>query len=284
MQITQAVFGSSVKIKVDLTEEEAAQYGIKCGGPGSGVPGPCPIGDNHHALTQSALADSKKTGHRKAIITATNAVFSSKASNHKAAALFHRDAAEIHTQQANKTSGSDRENHLNAAQAHIAAANAHESINKPSNQNVKKPPNGSIRDQVSNEKFHELALSQAKDANDIILINVKYPNPQHTYMPTTAQDYELRTVPLAKVRPSQSGEDYINTSSQDLALHIGKFGSSDRSKFDHDDSDYRPIAVNSNYKILDGNHRHAARVLAGLPMIDVLVAAGPGTGKVKIVK
>lgn len=43
VRISQAVESGVIRVKIDFTEAEAKKYGIKCGGPGSGVPGPCPL-------------------------------------------------------------------------------------------------------------------------------------------------------------------------------------------------------------------------------------------------
>lgn len=95
---------------------------------------------------------------------------------------------------------------------------------------------------------------QTKEANAILAHQGKAP-----------REYELKYLPLSAVTPSQTGDDYKNASSKDLATHIGKFGSSGRKE------DYAPIAVDDNMKIIDGNHRHAARDIAGISTIPVLV-------------
>lgn len=77
--------------------------------------------------------------------------------------------------------------------------------------------------------------------------------------------YKLVELPLDKVKPTQQGEDYDNGSSRELANHISKFGSSGRLE------DYAPVAVDENMRILDGNHRHAARSIAGVKTIPVLI-------------
>lgn len=79
------------------------------------------------------------------------------------------------------------------------------------------------------------------------------------------QEFELKTMSLGDVTPSQSGEDYENASSKHLSKHISKYDSTGRKE------DYDPILVDENLKILDGNHRHAARKMAGLKKIDVWV-------------
>lgn len=77
-------------------------------------------------------------------------------------------------------------------------------------------------------------------------------------------EHELAVVPLDSITPSQSGEDYDNPSSRELAKHIDEFGASGRW------ADYKPIIVDEKGKIIDGNHRHAARSMAGIETIPVI--------------
>lgn len=81
-------------------------------------------------------------------------------------------------------------------------------------------------------------------------------------------DFELKEMPVSAIKPSQSDEDYDNPSSRELAKHIGQFMASGRKE------DYAPAAVDENMKIIDGNHRHAARVIAGIKTMPVLVPKG----------
>lgn len=64
MKVSQSIVGSSVQIGIDFTEEEAELLGLKCGGPGSGVPGPCPTHKEeekppHVSLPRGVLFDAK---------------------------------------------------------------------------------------------------------------------------------------------------------------------------------------------------------------------------------
>jgi hypothetical protein len=77
-------------------------------------------------------------------------------------------------------------------------------------------------------------------------------------------EHELVLLPLAAVKPSQSGEDYDNVSSRELAKHIKEYGKSERW------DDYKPIIVDEAGTILDGNHRHAASTMAGLTHIPAI--------------
>ena len=86
-------------------------------------------------------------------------------------------------------------------------------------------------------------------------------------------DHELTLMPVGDVKPSQTGEDYINDSSRAQSKHVGEFGGTGRM------ADYQPIVVDENNNIIDGNHRHAAHVLSGQKVIPVLkpVAAAGGS-------
>ena len=99
-----------------------------------------------------------------------------------------------------------------------------------------------------------LAPAQEKAAN--------YTRSRHGLAPLT---FELKRVPLASITPSQTGEDYDNGSSRELAKHVKEFGKSGR------EEDYAPIAVDEHGKIIDGNHRHAAAKMAGLTHVNALV-------------
>lgn len=102
-----------------------------------------------------------------------------------------------------------------------------------------------------------LAKEQARQANDM-----------RAGKGLPKVEYELKHLPLSSVTPSQHGEDYKNDSSTGLSKHIGTFGSSGRF------ADYAPIAVDEKGVITDGNHRHAARLMAGIDTIPVLVLKG----------
>jgi len=78
-------------------------------------------------------------------------------------------------------------------------------------------------------------------------------------------EFELKLVPVNSITPSQSGEDYDNDSSRELAKYIADPGTSGR------DLDYAPVAVDETGTIIDGNHRHAAHTFAGLDWIPALV-------------
>lgn len=107
------------------------------------------------------------------------------------------------------------------------------------------------------EMVEKLARTQAIEAN--------YMREKQGLKPLNFSDYDLKWLPLDEVKPSQSGEDYKNASSEELAKKIGEFLGSGRKQ------DYAPIVVDENMTIIDGNHRHAARVMAGIKEIPVLV-------------
>ena len=111
-----------------------------------------------------------------------------------------------------------------------------------------KPPNEHL------EQLKKWALPQAIQANRTA-----------TALGKSAHDYKLVELPLDIITPSQSGEDYENDSSRYLAEHIKEFLSTGR------EEDYYPIVVDDTGTIIDGNHRHAARKMAGVSTIPVLV-------------
>lgn len=78
-------------------------------------------------------------------------------------------------------------------------------------------------------------------------------------------EYTLRVLPLAAVSPTKFGKDYVDQRTMELVEHIGVWKASGRKM------DYAPIVVDEWGKIMTGNHRHAARLIAGLQRIDVLV-------------
>jgi len=89
-------------------------------------------------------------------------------------------------------------------------------------------------------------------------------------------DYELRSVPVADVTPSQTGDDYLNASSEYTARQIA----SETIDTIHRREDVMPIILDENLKIIDGNHRHAASTVNGAKTIPALVRTGSGTGKI----
>lgn len=94
--------------------------------------------------------------------------------------------------------------------------------------------------------------------------------------PKNGQNYELRLVPVASIKPNQSGEDYLNDSSRETARRI-KAGSVVEARPD----DLAPILLEKDGRtLLDGNHRHAAATLNGDREILAIVPIGPGTGQV----
>lgn len=95
------------------------------------------------------------------------------------------------------------------------------------------------------------------------------------------QDYELRMLPIGGVTPSQSGEDYLNDSSRELANTLRGVSNETIDLEDTRPEDLDPILVDSTNMILDGNHRHAAHTLNGDQTIAALVPVGPGTGKIR---
>lgn len=88
-------------------------------------------------------------------------------------------------------------------------------------------------------------------------------------------EYELKFIPIDEAIPIQGGEDYVNESSKDLAKHIGKPFGSDRSTYEDDHADYAPVILDEKGRLLDGNHRHAARRMAGIKEIPALVPKKP---------
>lgn len=77
--------------------------------------------------------------------------------------------------------------------------------------------------------------------------------------------YQLKLVDVDSVTPSQTGEDYDNASSRDLAERTRGGKLSERRQ------DNYPIAVDENGKIIDGNHRHAAATINGKKKIWAIV-------------
>jgi hypothetical protein len=89
-------------------------------------------------------------------------------------------------------------------------------------------------------------------------------------------DYELRDVPVADITPSQTGDDYLNASSQYTAQQIA----SETIDSIHRKEDVLPVILDENLKIIDGNHRHAASTLNGATTIPAIVRVGRGAGSI----
>lgn len=100
-------------------------------------------------------------------------------------------------------------------------------------------------------------------------------------VPANQYDYEYKVMPVSKIKPSQTGDDYINDSSKETARIHKQWNDG---KMTHDDihysGDFKPIIVDEDNNILDGNHRHAAHTMNGWKNMRVLVAKKGGTGKV----
>lgn len=97
------------------------------------------------------------------------------------------------------------------------------------------------------------------------------------------QDWEVRVLKVADITPSQTGEDYKNTSSEYTAQALKEFApdpDEDLGDAIHRVEDLNPIAVNEKLEIIDGNHRHAAHVMNGEKHILALVPVGKGTGRI----
>jgi hypothetical protein len=90
------------------------------------------------------------------------------------------------------------------------------------------------------------------------------------------KDYELKFVPIDKVKPTQSGEDYSNPSSENTAQQFRDIASGELAVSDVRQEDLNPIIIDSNGFIVDGNHRHAAHRMTGAKTILALV---PKPGK-----
>jgi hypothetical protein len=141
--------------------------------------------------------------------------------------------------------------------------NAPEQSGRPAAQGNRPTP---VPDPVD-PRVAAMATMQAKKANDM-----------RQRMGKPPLEFELVKLKLSDVIPSQTGEDYDNASSRDLAENIGEFGESGRKE------DYAPVAVDENMNIIDGNHRHAARAIAGVDTIDVLVPKGTMTKNLRGIK
>lgn len=78
--------------------------------------------------------------------------------------------------------------------------------------------------------------------------------------------FSLQKVPLSKIKPSQQGEDRVNTSSQSSAADLKTGDLSRIAK-----ADIAPIILTHKYEIGDGNHRFSAAKINGQSYIYALV-------------
>lgn len=82
-------------------------------------------------------------------------------------------------------------------------------------------------------------------------------------------------IPLTSIRPSQSGKNYKNPSSEYESEQFIKFKNNEITADDVRDSDFNPILVNKRtMKIIDGNHKHYAMLKSNEPyavclMVDI---------------
>ena len=87
---------------------------------------------------------------------------------------------------------------------------------------------------------------------------------------------EIKRVPLSSIKPSQSGNDYKNSSSEYEAEEFQKILDGEKNIEDHRKEDFYPILVNKrDNKILDGNHRHYALSAINSPYAVVLYVDVP---------
>ena len=87
---------------------------------------------------------------------------------------------------------------------------------------------------------------------------------------------EIKRVPLSSIKPSQSGNDYKNPSSEYEAEEFQKILDGEESVENHRKEDFYPILVNKrDNKILDGNHRHYALSAINSPYAVVLYVDVP---------
>src|SRR5690606_11606930 len=110
---------------------------------------------------------------------------------------------------------------------------------------------------LSVQKKDELISSQLKEASEILSRSNK-----------RIINWRLMALPVNDVIPTQKGEDYQNPSSMaDAQLYLTvKQGKADLDNLRL--NSFRPIAVdNSNFNIIDGNHRHFAIKHIGEPFI-----------------
>jgi hypothetical protein len=82
---------------------------------------------------------------------------------------------------------------------------------------------------------------------------------------------QIKRLPLSSIKPSQSGEDYKNPSSEYEAEEFQKILNGEKNIEDHRKEDFYPILVNKqDNKIIDGNHRHYALSAINSPYAVVL--------------
>jgi hypothetical protein len=86
------------------------------------------------------------------------------------------------------------------------------------------------------------------------------------------KDYTVEILPIDKVKPTQFGEDYINTSSEYEAEQYQKYIDGEIEVEDLRREDFYPIVVDKDtMEILDGNHRHAVHTILGIPKIKAIL-------------
>jgi hypothetical protein len=87
----------------------------------------------------------------------------------------------------------------------------------------------------------------------------------------TIQDFEYKVLLLSSIKPSQSGEDRFNDSSIEAARILREWN---EGKVKNDNigywNDFRPIVIDKNRNIIDGNHRYTAHEINGWKYIRVL--------------
>lgn len=82
--------------------------------------------------------------------------------------------------------------------------------------------------------------------------------------------FVMRLVSVADITPSQSGEAYINESSEYLAKEMERVRKHGSSKIEREE-DFWPIVIDGSGKIIDGNHRHAASTINKYPYIWAMI-------------
>jgi hypothetical protein len=98
-----------------------------------------------------------------------------------------------------------------------------------------------------------------------------------------AMDYEIRLIKHGDAKPTQTGEDYENSSSQTTAKKLKKLAETKDLNVEEDGGrreDYNPITLDEKNNIVDGNHRHAAAKANGDSHMLAFVPTKKGTGKV----
>ncbi len=96
-------------------------------------------------------------------------------------------------------------------------------------------------------KLKQMSLNLIKDI---------YPNDKYLY--------RLIKIEVSEIYPTQFDDDYLNSSSEFTAIqYINVLNGSQIKRIE----DFYPIFVDSNYNILDGNHRHCAHHLCGMHFI-----------------